>query len=383
MSQASPKRPPAREPIPVLRPKLPVAAKLLPYLERIDANRIYSNWGPLVNELSERLCKKFTIPSGSVVCANSGMSALVGAILAAAGPASAKRPLAIVPDFTFTATGLAVQQCGYQVVIADCRADTWTFTPEDLLAHPDLLKQVGLVVPVAPFGRPFKQAPWHRFQKRTGIPVVIDAAASFESILAQPKQHLGPIPIVLSFHATKSFATGEGGCVIMTDEVLAGKVEQCLNFGFFGSRNSEVRGINGKMSEYAAAVGLAELDRWNQKHRRMSRIFNNYERAFAQREIQSRLWASPNVASCYILLQCDSKVQAEVVKGALLSVGIDTRFWYGDGLGTQNAFKDSLRLGVAAPRLVVPKTLLGLPVPLDLTGTQVQRICTIISAFTR
>ena len=67
---------PTGTPIPMMRPKLPSARKLLPYLERIDANRVYSNWGPLVAELSERLCGVFGASDGSVICANSGMSAI-------------------------------------------------------------------------------------------------------------------------------------------------------------------------------------------------------------------------------------------------------------------------------------------------------------------
>src|SRR5690349_17264294 len=114
MKHACQSSPLAGEPIPVLRPQLPLASKLLPYLKRIDQSRIYSNWGPLVTELSERLCTRFSLPPDSVVCANSGMSALVGAILASAGAATKERPLAIVPDFTFTATGLAAQVCGYE-----------------------------------------------------------------------------------------------------------------------------------------------------------------------------------------------------------------------------------------------------------------------------
>src|SRR6266478_4083507 len=89
--------------IPVLRPRLPPAERLLPYLGRIDATRVYSNHGPLVSDLERRL------------------------------------------------------------------AD-----------HPER-DRIGLVVPVAPFGRPVPQHPWQTFRQQSGIPVVIDGAASFEA----------------------------------------------------------------------------------------------------------------------------------------------------------------------------------------------------------
>ena len=58
--------------IPVLRPRLPSAEQLLPYLRRIDATRIYTSWGPLALELEERLCRRFSLPVGGVVSASSG-----------------------------------------------------------------------------------------------------------------------------------------------------------------------------------------------------------------------------------------------------------------------------------------------------------------------
>ena len=62
--------------IPVLRPLLPTAHRLLPYLARIDETRTYSNWGPLVHELHQRLCSHLGQPPGSMVCARSGTAGL-------------------------------------------------------------------------------------------------------------------------------------------------------------------------------------------------------------------------------------------------------------------------------------------------------------------
>ena len=85
--------------IPVLRPRLPSAEQLLPYLRRIDERRVYTSWGPLALELEERLCRRFSLPIGGVVSASSGTSALTAAILTAAGraagrPRSCDRPCA-------------------------------------------------------------------------------------------------------------------------------------------------------------------------------------------------------------------------------------------------------------------------------------------------
>src|SRR5262249_20683819 len=142
--------------VPVLRPGLPSAERLLPYLRRIDLARIYSNHGPLNSELELRLAGMLQLPAGGLVCASSGTTAVTGGILATAGRATPQRPLALLPAFTFVATAAAVEQCGYLAYLADVDAETWMIDPQPLAHHPHL-DRIGLVVPVAPFGRPVPQ----------------------------------------------------------------------------------------------------------------------------------------------------------------------------------------------------------------------------------
>ena len=268
------------EKIRVLRPRLPSAEQLLPYLRRIDATRVYSNHGPLCRELERRLSKQLRLPADNVVCASSGTIAIVGAILAVAARAKAK-PLAVVPALTFVATASAVEQCGYEPYLADVDPQSWMLDPKALAQHP-LLDRVGLVVPVAPFGRPVPQQPWSEFRRRTKVPVVIDGAASFDTILRDPHIFMGEIPVALSFHATKSFGTGEGGAIATSDVDLAAESTSALNFGSHIARNSCSPSTNGKMSEYHAAVGLAELDGWEAKRSALSTVVSRYKRRFRE-----------------------------------------------------------------------------------------------------
>jgi dTDP-4-amino-4,6-dideoxygalactose transaminase len=368
------------DPIPVLRPSLPSAKELLPYLERIDASRIYSNWGPLVEDFSRRLARRLGLNAECIVCANSGTSALVGAILATAGRASSDRPYAVIPDFTFVATALAVQSCGYEVVVAGCRSDGWDMHPGDLANDPNLLDRVGLVVPVAPFGRIVSQEAWTAFQERTGIPVVIDAAASFDLLQESVGAAVGRIPIALSFHATKSFGVGEGGAVITTDAAVAARSLQCLNFGFFEGRHADMASINGKMPEHVAAVGLAELDRWNRKHHRLLRMFERYVEACGALGIRLRLWGPPDISCGYVLLQCDSATQARGVVEHLERERIGTRFWYGSGVRGHPAFRGCRFLDLYPQRTLDPGCLVGLPVAPDLPLSAIRRVARAVHA---
>lgn len=358
--------------IPVLRPQLPDADRLLPYLRRIDDTRVYSNWGPLALELEERLARHFALPPGAVVSAGSGTSALVGAILASAGRAGEERRLAIVPAFTFVATAAAAECCGYDVVLADVDSETWMLDADQVASRSDL-NRVGVVVPVAPFGRPVPQQPWLRFRDATGIPVAIDGAASFELATAAADGALGPLPMALSFHATKSFATGEGGGVAATDVDLVERAGQSLNLGMSGSRDSATPSVNGKLSEYHAAVGLAELDGWEWKREAMESVIGLYRETFDRLGVGDRLVLAPDIASVYVLFQADSEHEAREVAASLTRAEVSYRFWYGAGLQAQTVYASRPHEPLPATETLAVR-LLGLPFAVDLTAAEVERI---------
>ena len=358
--------------IPVLRPLLPSAERLLPYLRRIDRVRVYSNHGPLVEELERRLAAQLKLPEGGLMSAASGTAALTGAILATAGQAQPDRPLAVVPAFTFVATAAAVERCGYRAYLVDIDHDTWSLDPRSLAEHRDI-SRFGVVVPVAPFGRGVPQHPWDAFRRQTGIPVVIDGAASFEALEDHPGRFIGDIPVVLSFHATKSFATGEGGGVVVTDGDLARRVVQALNFGFFGSRDSQSPSLNGKMSEYHAAVGLAELDSWSAKRAALHSVADCYRVLMDRAGLQRCYLVWPDIASCYALFSCKDSFEAERVRSNLLRDRIDFRMWYGSGLHVQHQFADLPRDTLPNTKMIAP-SLIGLPVAPDLPQAEISRI---------
>jgi dTDP-4-amino-4,6-dideoxygalactose transaminase len=358
--------------IQVLRPLLPDAGRLLSYLRRIDANRTYTNWGPLTSELEARLSAHFGLAPGCVTSAVSGTGALTGAILATAGRATAHRPVAIVPAFTFVATALAAEHCGFRPYFVDVDDEGWCLQAHLLERHP-LLDQVGLVMPVAPFGRPASQAHWVEFHRRTGIAVVIDGGAGFEMISSDPAQFLGEIPVALSFHATKSFATGEGGCVITTDSELSVSVNRALNFGFFESRDCCAASTNGKMSEYHAAVGLAELDGWPAKLAALRKVADAYRRQFTAAGLSDRLLVAPDVAGCYALFRCADAAEAAALLRRFTASNIETRFWYGHGLHKQPYYTDAARDDLPVTDRIAPSAI-GLPIAVDLPDASIERV---------
>jgi len=358
--------------IPVLRPRLPSAERLLPYLRRIDTTRVYTTWGPLALELEERLCRRLSLPPGGVVSASSGTSALTAAILTAAGRAAGGRRLAIVPALTFVATASAAESCGYTLRIVDVDPETWQLDPERVAARADL-DQVAIVLPVAPFGRLVPQAAWLEFRERTGVPVVIDGAATFEAASGQPERILGELPVAMSFHATKAFATGEGGCVASTETGVVDQIGRALNFGFSGSRDSATPSLNGKLSEYHAAVGLAQLEEWNAKQEATTRVLDLYRESFDRLGLADRLVCGPEVASLYVLFRATTQHEANAVAAGLAEDGISYRLWYGEGLQRHTQYAGCSSDALPVTEELAPR-LLGLPFAVDLDEQAVERI---------
>lgn len=349
----------------VQRPLLPTADHLQQYLERIEVSRWYSNRGPLTWELEGRLAKLFGSSGHNVVTASSGTAALEAAILVAAGPAEAERPLVLLPSYTFIATALAAIRCGYQPHFIDVDSDTWMLDPERVAENP-ICDRAGLILPVAAFGQRPDIAGWESLQSSLGIPVVFDAAAAFEQFLHAPGLVSTTIPIVFSFHATKSFTTAEGGAILWDDHDMLTRVGQMTNFGMNGDRDCLFPGLNGKLSEYHAAVGLACLDDWTSRADNYRQIAQAYRHHAKAAGLQSRLVTTPKISSAYVLLNCRDATTANSIEEYLCAAGLGVRRWYGHGLHKQPVFAD-IESGPLPVTEMLAAQHLGLSAAVDLT----------------
>jgi len=360
-------------PIPAYRARLPRVDAVAPYLATLDRTRWYSNHGALVRTFESRLAAGFELAPRQVVSASSGTAAIAGAILGSAGHADSAKPYCLCPSYTFVGTASAIEQCGYRLHLTDVDAETWSLDPDRLFRHP-LLSETGLVVVVAPYGRMPSHQRWAAFEQRTGVPVVIDAASGFESILADPRGALGPVPVALSFHASKSFSTAEGGAVLCGDGDRAAAIARALNFGFYGQRVSHGASINGKMSEYHAAVGLAELDGWDAKHGAFAAVAATYAREAERHGIVDRIVVAPAVASCYALFVAHGGTESAAVRTALNDANIEYRLWYGNALHREPAFATASRDDDLDGTERIAAAIIGLPTAPDLAEWSVTRI---------
>ena len=350
--------------IPVAAPTMPRAADLAPYLERIDAAGWYSNFGPLVLEFEARLAARFGRGATVVTVAN-GTLALT---LALEALDLSRGSLCALPSWTFVATAHAVRMAGLVPWFVDVQTEEGELTPAGLLAAlPEAPGPVTAAMPVAVMGRPMSPAAWRAFQDATGVKVIIDAAAGFDAAAS------AEVPVMVSLHATKTLGVGEGGFIASEDPVFLSRLRAMTNFAFMGDRVSRHVATNAKLSEYAAAVGLAALDQWPTTRNRYAAAARHLRIALSDttgvtfQEGWGTNWIS---STCVVRLPAGA---ADPVEASLSASGVDTRRWWGSGCHVAPAFTDCPASALPVTEDLAASSL-GLPFFSDLGGAQIQKI---------
>ena len=361
---------------PVARPALPQTDSLIPYLQQVDETRIYTNHGPLVDLFETRMAARLGLHKSHTVSCSTGTMALIGAIRAMRTLSGHPGQLCLIPAYTFVATVGAALSCGYECHLVDINRDSWAMEPEALRCHPRL-GEVGLAIPVAPYGRTIDLQGWQRFHDQTGIPVVVDAAACLDRLMEPGASLPASIPLAVSLHATKSFGCGEGGLMLSRDSTLVQETYKVLNNGFFGSRDAQVAGLNGRMSEYAAAVALAELDGFVDKCAKWTAVAAAYVTATSA-AADVRLWTMPQISACYVLIEAASAGHAAMLGKRLVEGGVDIRHWYGKGLPGHLAYAHLSRDPIPVNDDIAGRVI-GLPCFTDLSEVEIGRIVTLLA----
>ena len=349
------KRVPPTTRIPVLRPLLPKLDALAPYLTEIDENRWYTNHGPLLQRFEARLAAHLGVGPEQVQLVSNGTVALT---LALQAMKVRRGGFCLMPSWTFVASAAAVCAANLLPHFVDVDPATWQLDPDQLAARTDL-EDVSAVLVVSSFGAPVPVARWDAFTAKTGIPVLIDAAAGLDAVATVPEARVGRTPIMISLHATKAFGIGEGGLILSTDPELMSRARGLGNFGIYYQPVATVIGGNAKVSEYHAAVGLAALDQWPARRAETSALIACYEGRLAT---VTRLHTSPGFADGWVSSYCNVVLEAEAMAVAetLADSGIETRRWWRNGCHVDPAY-------VRFPRDPLPVTeqlgrsVLGLP----------------------
>ena len=348
--------------------RLPNAEKIYPYLIKIDNNQTYSNRGPVVCELEERFEQLYSLQRGNVTVVNNGTAALaIGLMASGAMPGQ----LCILPSYTFVGTAVAVIMAGLKPYFVDVDLDTWMITPE--IAYEALNKsteKVFSVVPVSFFGLPIDEHEWDTFSEKTGLKVVYDAAWCFDS----PPIGNDSVTII-SLHASKAFGIGEGGLILSENSEYINKAISLANFGYDKGR-IDYAGINGKLSEYAAAVAHASLDEWPElrsKTVELQKLYlkylpnqNGYE--INKNQTDEFIWSSLPIKSNNALK----------ISRIFEENDIETRFWWGNPCHKHKAFSNYPKRDLNITQLL-SSSILNLPFWPDMAEDDVIKVTKTLS----
>lgn len=355
--------------IPLLVPSLPTVDEILPYLRKIDENRIYTNYGPLSLEFTARLAQRYSSESGQpgVTLTSSGTTAIELALRLRARP---NFRYCLMPSFTFIATAHAVANAGLEPFFCDVDASSLSLTPE--IAHHVIDKmpaRPAVVLVVSPFGAPPPLKIWEKFEEETGIPVVFDAAAAAVSISTVNAQ-----PQCVSLHATKALGIGEGGAILSTDSDLIAKSKAMTGFGFTGEgRVSTLRGGNYRISEYDAAIGLAVLSRLDQVMRDLQKITGYYANELRLLDVKMQNGVGHEWVTMTFNVIVPTQ-RANLIKKALDENGIPWRHWWGMGCHSHPAFAGILAGDLTVTNEIAPRVI-GLPFHRLLSQADVSEVC--------
>lgn len=236
--------------IPVTQPYLPPLNEFIPYLEEIWGNKILTNGGPFHQELEAKLCEYLGVNYISLF--TNGTIALLTALqtLRVTGEV-------ITTPYSFVATAHSLNWNGIKPVFVDI--DPTTFNLDASKIEAAITPNTTAILPVHCYGYPCDVEAIQRIAEIYNLKVIYDAAHAFgvkvnhRSIL-----NYGDLS-VLSFHATKVYNTFEGGAIVCSDAKTKRRIDNLKNFGFVDEVTVVAPGINGKMSEINAAIGLLQL----------------------------------------------------------------------------------------------------------------------------
>lgn len=258
-----------RKNIYVTEPFLPPLEEFIPELTQIWNSRHLTNGGPFHKKFETELAQHLGVEHLNLF--SNGTLALITALQALRITGEV-----ITTPYSFVATSHALLWNGLKPVFVDIDPKTRNLDPNRI--EEAITPNTSAILAVHCYGIPCDTENIERIADTYGLKVIYDAAHSFgvkqngRSILLN-----GDLSI-LSFHATKVFNTFEGGAIICPDAKTKFRIDFLKNFGFAGEVTIVAPGINGKMNEFSAALGLKQLQHIDAALASRAAVFQRYEK---------------------------------------------------------------------------------------------------------
>ena len=303
----------------VTKTYLPDKNKFIRYVDKIYSSGWVTNRGPLVKELEERLSSYLGVKN--VVLVSNGTAALEVAYRALSLSGDV-----ITTPFSFVATTSSLVSNSLAPKFADIDVETFNISPMEIDKR--ITCNTSAIVPVHVFGNACDVGEIDRIAKLNNLKVIYDAAHAFGvEFGGQSLLNFGDVS-TLSFHATKLFHSIEGGALIVNDESILEKVRLMINFGIDGPDSVKEFGINAKMNEFEAAMGLCVLDDIDEIIEKRQHATYFYESKLNELVLFQKHNERASRNYSYFPIVFDNEQQVLTVKNALAERGINTRRYF-------------------------------------------------------
>lgn len=360
--------------IPVTKPYLPSRDKLNRYLDGIYERNWLTNNGPLVQELTSRLEHYLGVENLLLVANGTLALQIAYRALGITESVIGEPAEAITTPFTFIATASSLKWEGVQPVFADIDPETWCLAPENIEAQ--ITQQTRAIVPVHVFGNVCNVESIDAIAQKHELKVIYDASHAFgvnykdESLLKHGDA------ATLSFHATKLFHTIEGGAIVFKRKEDLERAKKMTNFGIAGPECIGDLGINAKMNEFQAAMGLCVLDEIDANFKARAAVTQHYNSHLPSSLQRQRRSVAANVNHAYLPVVFSCQSQALAVFQKLSASGIAARRYFYPSLD-----QVGLEMGIGKPMVIscdIASRILCLPIYADLTAEELSCITDLI-----
>jgi dTDP-4-amino-4,6-dideoxygalactose transaminase len=280
----------SEKPILVTSPHLPPLEEFQEYLKDIWDSKWLTNNGKYHRALEQALCEYLGVKYISLF--SNGTLALLTAlqVLRITGEV-------ITTPYSFVATTHSLWWNNIKPVFVDIEEHTCNLNPEKIEAA--ITPQTTAILPVHVYGNPCAVQQIKEIADTYGLKVIYDACHTFGvTINGVPVLNFGDLS-VMSFHATKVYNTFEGGAIVCHDEATKKRIDFLKNFGFVSETRVVAPGINAKMNEFQAALGLLQLKYVDQAIAKRRAIAEAYRAQLADIVGIRFLQDLPGVKHCY------------------------------------------------------------------------------------
>ena len=372
---------------PVTPDKVPVSSATLPDISAVmDSYRdifstgMITNW-KYVKEYEDRMAEYLAVKNAVAVSSATTGLILTMKVLGLAGEV-------ILPSFTFAVTGHVLAWNGLRPVYADIDPETCLIDPDEV--EKAITADTCAILGVHIWGNPCAADRLQEIAERHELVLLFDAAqATGSRYLEKPVGGFGHAE-VFSCSPTKVVTSGEGGIVATNDDELAKQIRIGRNYGDDGSYDNEFGGLNARLSELHAAVGLASLEMSEDGIRHRQHLMEIYRKRLSKIPGIRFQKTTPGGVSngVYFSIIVDPEefgLSRDQLHQALKAENIDTRRYYYPPLHRQKVYADAgaKYMGRLPHTERISSNALTLPMFSHMTESQLYAVCEAIERLHR